>query len=221
MALGSVLAVVLAASSVARLGEFSCVAVAASSNDQRGHVTCRPPTGPEFSVSLPGEEIRLSTNEILGRPTLVAVGAYYSGDDEWYETALLGLVDGRVRDLWPHHWIASAEDVLCIGDIGGGIRGVLGVVSDWVSREAHAQPHQFRITRYEFDGETFAHLADLRSHGRYDNWCPAVTSLGLGCSHPYGDIRPLRWHKTFECGDEPQNNALQRTKPAQAMGLRR
>jgi hypothetical protein len=78
---------------------------------------------------------------------------------------------------------------------------VLGVVSDWVGYEAHTQPHKFRITRYEFKGETFAPLPELRTQGRYDNWCPAVTSLRLACSHPYGDITPLRWHKTFDCGD--------------------
>lgn len=145
------------------------------------------------------------------------MGAYYSGDDEWYETALLDIVDGRIRDLWPQHWITAFEDVLCIGDIGSGTRGVLGVVSDWVGHEAHGEPHQFRITRYEFDGGTFAHLPDLRTQGRYDNWCPAVTSLHLGCSHPYGDMRPLRWHRTFQCGDVPQSNAVQRTKPAHAI----
>lgn len=191
-----------------RLGAFSCVAVGARRNAERGHVTCTGPRERRLSVSLAGEQIQVSATQVLGRPMLVAVGAYYSGDDEWYETAILAIEGDRMRDLWPHHWITAAEDVLCLGDIGSGNLGVMSVVSDWVGRgEAHGQPHEFRITRYHITENGVDRAPAVWTAGRYDTWCPAVTGARLSCPHPYGDIKPLRWHTTFECGEEPQNNA--------------
>src|SRR5262249_49494398 len=72
--------------------------------------------------------------------------------------------------------------------------GVMGVVSDWVGREGHGEPHQFRVTRYRYAGESFERLPESRTRQRYESWCPAAQSAGLPCSHPYGDIAPLRWH---------------------------
>lgn len=142
---------------------------------------------------MPGEVLVVGTTAVLGAPLVVVIGRYYSGDDAYYETTLLGIVDGVLKDLYPRHWVTSYLDILCVGSTGQG-RGVFGLTYDWdLDAESHVDLHHYRLTTYRWTGRSFVPLPERRTRGVFHRWRPALVEVGLKCEAPYGGLTGFEW----------------------------
>jgi hypothetical protein len=177
-----------------QLQGWSCSASDAQDNDHPATLRCSGPVEKKILIRMAGNPVTLGVSSVLGAETIVAVGRYYSGDDEFYETAVLAIVDGELRDVRPDHWITTYRDVLCFGHLPNGAVGVMNLAYDWdMDREAHAHPHRYKLTPYEWTGDSFRVLPLRWTTGQFNGWRPAAAELGLQCEAPYGGLHGWAW----------------------------
>ncbi len=176
--------------SSAEVGQVRCVARGAVDNEHHGSVVCRGANGSSLHVRLPGKVVQVRVTEVLGAPSIAAVGRYYSGDDEWAESTVIGIVDGNPRDLWPAHWVTGGADDVSGARLNTGQPGVWGLAFVWDMRhEAHVDAHRYRMTEYPWAGGQFRPRRVRYTQRRYRDWPEAAAELGVSCPEAIGQAR--------------------------------
>ena len=111
--------------------------------------------------------------------SLVAIAA--GGSDQHFETAIITVVDGTVREVLPAHLRTSSQDLVCLGHFGTGRKlGLLSATFAWED-EAHYDVHRYAVSHYEWNGQAFSELSNRTTGRKHANSRSAIQEFGYRC----------------------------------------
>jgi hypothetical protein len=117
----------------------------------------------------------------IATPLVVAVAVKPGGSDHLFQSAILGSVDGNIRDLLPDHPTTNIQGAFCLGRFGKNSRpGVLALNFIW-ENGAHYSAHRYQCTFYEWTGTAFQKRSVLETNRAYESWQDAAKELGFEC----------------------------------------
>lgn len=127
-------------------------------------------------------EVALHTVAGFPSPLVVAVVPYARADGVDLEAAVLGVVNGKVRELFLENIQSDAENALCLGPLRGSVPPAAALV-EWDLDDTCTMcwPKRFKVTRYRWAGDHFEREGRSTTRRRHKSWSSALREFGLRC----------------------------------------
>ena len=117
----------------------------------------------------------------IATPLVVAVAVRPGGSDYIFQSAIVGSLDGKIRDFLPDHPTTNIQGALCLGKFGKhSMPGVLVLNFIW-ENGAHYSAHRYECTFYEWTGAVFEKQSVFETKRAYESWQDAAKELGFEC----------------------------------------
>jgi hypothetical protein len=117
----------------------------------------------------------------IATPLVVAVAVRPGGSDHLFQSAIMGSVDGEIRDLLPDHPTTNIQGAFCLGKFGKHLRPGVVVLNFIWENGAHYGAHRYQCTFYEWTGSVFEKRDVLETKLAYESWQHAAKGLGFEC----------------------------------------
>lgn len=130
-------------------------------------------------VSLPG----------LEGPWIVATAGSAGGSDSSFETTVVGLSGGHLRDLLPKHVQTQIQGAVCVGRFGPEPRPSLLVLREvWGEGEVHYGAHRYTVGRYDWTGSALEPARVVTTRLQYNDWKECARALGYCCRRNFPEL---------------------------------
>jgi hypothetical protein len=138
--------------------------------------------GKDWHSALNFEPVRLPG---IKDPLIIAVAVQPGGSDAQFESTVVGVVRGELRDLIDEHPTSNVQGALTIdGPDKDGKWALVSFNFIWDSG-IHYQAHPYQCTVYTWTGIGFKIEKRLKTKVAHDTWLGAARELGLSCKKDY------------------------------------
>lgn len=141
----------------------------------------------------PSDDLRFKPISVTGitTPLIAAVALDPGGSDGRFESTLIGIVDGKPRDLMTPHPKNNYEGTVCLTPLGGDKRlGVMAINFIWEDG-SHFDPHRYEIALYSWNGKKFVQTLHAETKRRYLDWADAAKEYRHTCQNDFvSDLYP-------------------------------
>jgi hypothetical protein len=103
------------------------------------------------------------------------------GSDAFFETALIGEIDGRLKEILPRHLKTTTQDAVCLGRFERGERLGVAVANFVWGDETHYAAHRYDVSLYLWNGHTLESFVHKRTARRHPSFQSALAELGIPC----------------------------------------
>lgn len=115
----------------------------------------------------------------------VVIAGSAGGSDSRFESTVVGIVNGRIRDLFSKHLFCNIQGALCIerSNVSDSTRVVLW--QEIWGKEIHYAPHCYSATTFSWNGVSFVLTNHFETKAKYPTWLDAAIKSGFKSTFDY------------------------------------
>jgi hypothetical protein len=116
---------------------------------------------------------------------IVAVAGSPGGSDSRFESTIIGVVNGRIQDLFPKHLFSNIQGAFCIERSSNSDSTQIVLWKEIWGKEIHYAPHRYCATVFRWNGSCFHQAKYFETKTKYPAWFDAAKKYGFKSSFDY------------------------------------
>jgi hypothetical protein len=110
----------------------------------------------------------------LGDSIILATAGCAGGSDSYFETTIVGIVNGQVKDLFLTHLISHNQGAFCIKVATKSDPTKILLWNDIWEDGAHYDPHRYQVEIFQWNGSSFVKSKTIETKKKYPDWMTAA-----------------------------------------------
>jgi hypothetical protein len=106
---------------------------------------------------------------------IIAVAGSPGGSDSRFETTIIGIEEGKIRELIQSHLLSNIQGAVCLEKVKNSDSTQIILWNEIWGMETHYAPHRYRATIFRWNGHVFAEVRYFETKKKYSVWQDAAT----------------------------------------------